>query len=215
MRLTAGLIDAAALIGGIGAAVGLGIGVAIMYPRVRGKKDHEDRDENGGPSDTRATKRRFHQSSQLHAALRGASSGLVIAFRNSRGPGFRAVGLRRVDARTGGPVSVRSALIGQAFDQACQAATKPPFDSRAQRRQDRLSALEPQIKAVKRQHTDDPQAQQQAVMEFFKANNVQPFTGCGWMLARPVISQLVLAAGSRDGRTVRDRITGTAVIVDR
>jgi hypothetical protein len=40
------------------------------------------------------------------------------------------VGLRRVDARTGGIVSVRSALIGVLFDQAWQMATTPFFRSR-------------------------------------------------------------------------------------
>jgi hypothetical protein len=52
-------------------------------------------------------------------------------------------------------------------------------------------------------------------MEFYKANRVNPLAGCGWQLAGPFISQLVLALATRDGRTVRDRITGTAVIVDR
>jgi hypothetical protein len=52
-------------------------------------------------------------------------------------------------------------------------------------------------------------------MEFNKANDVSPFPGCGWQLAGLVVSQLVLAVGSRGGRTVRDRITGTGVIIDR
>lgn len=125
------------------------------------------------------------------------------------------IGLRRVDARTGGPVSVCSALIGQVFDQAWRAATKPPFDSQTQRRQDRLSALESQVKALKRQHPGDPQAHHRAVMELYEANDVNPFAGCGWQLARPVGSQLAFALASRDGRTVRDRITGTSVVADR
>jgi hypothetical protein len=89
--------------------------------------------------------------------LKGSSIGLAVAGRNWRGLGFRVVGLCRVDALTGGPVSLHGALLGQLFDQAWQAAT----------------------------------------------------------LAGPVISQSMLALGSRQGRTVRDRITGTCVIVDR
>jgi hypothetical protein len=37
-----------------------------------------------------------------------------VATRNHRGLGYRLVGLRRADARTGGPVSIRSALINHA-----------------------------------------------------------------------------------------------------
>jgi hypothetical protein len=126
------------------------------------------------------------------------------------------VGLRRVDAQTRGIVSVRSALIGAWFDQAWQATTGPLLGSRAQRQRDRLSALGPQLKAVQRKYADDdPQVRQRAMMEFYKPNAVNPFAGCGWQLAGPVVSQLVLALGSRGGRTVRDRVTGTNVIVAR
>jgi hypothetical protein len=52
-------------------------------------------------------------------------------------------------------------------------------------------------------------------MDFYKTNEVAPFAGCGWQLAGPVVSQLVLALGTREGRTIRDHLTGTRVILDR
>jgi hypothetical protein len=94
---------------------------------------------------------------QSCSAAWSPSSGLVVAERNWRGPGFRVVGVRRVDAQTGGAVSVRSALLGVLFDQVWQA--------------------------------------------LYQANDVNPLAGCSWQLARAVISQLVLALGSRRGRT--------------
>ena len=51
-------------------------------------------------------------------------------------------------------------------------------------------------------------------MEFYKAHKVTPFAGCGWQLAGSAVSQFVLALGTREGRTVRDRLTGTSVILD-
>jgi hypothetical protein len=155
------------------------------------------------------------QSQSLHHAIQGAAAGLAIAGRNWRGAGYRLVGLRRVDARTGGTVTTRSALIGVLYDQAWQAAWSPLITSRIQRRQDRLRALAPQLSAVQRAHGTDPQARQKAVMEFYKTHDVNPASGCGWMLAGPLTSQLVVALCSRGGRTLRDRITGTAVVVDR
>jgi 60Kd inner membrane protein len=78
-----------------------------------------------------------------------------------------------------------------------------------------MSALQPQIRALQHEHASDPQAQQRAIMEFYKSNNVNPIAGCGWPAAGPIVSQLVLALSSRGGRTIRDRITGTTVVVDR
>ena len=128
------MVDAAVNTGSMAAVVGLGIAGVIAYGRIRGgEEEDEDEDERESeeqdePSVPHPTTRGFAQSPQLRAALSGASAGLAIASRNWRGLGFRVVGLRRVDARTGGVVSVRSALIGVFFDQGCQAATGLLFD---------------------------------------------------------------------------------------
>jgi hypothetical protein len=55
--------------------------------------------------------RRFGESRWGQLALEAASLPLEIRLRNWRSPGMRALGLRRADARTGGPVSVRRALV--------------------------------------------------------------------------------------------------------
>ncbi len=52
-------------------------------------------------------------------------------------------------------------------------------------------------------------------MEFYKANEFNALAGCGWQVAGSVGSRLILATRERGGRSVRDRITGTGVIVDR
>jgi hypothetical protein len=224
LRLLAGVVDAAVVIAGMAALVGLGIAGALVYARARRQRaepGREDADQQRGedgddePPGIYRTIRKFGQSPRLTVALRGASAGLAVAGRNWRGIGFRVVGLRRVDARTGGKVSVRSALIEVLFDQAWQGATRPLSRSFGKRQQDRLSALRSQRRAVAREYADDPEARQQALMEFYKAKGVNPSAGCGWQLVVPVVSQLVVAGGSRGGRTVRDRITGTSVIVDR
>jgi hypothetical protein len=101
------------------------------------------------------------------------------------------------------------------FDQARQAPTTWLFQSRAQRHGDRMSALEPQLRALKREHTGDPEAYQRAVTDLYNANDVNVFACCGWPLAGAALSHTALALGIREGRTVRDRVTGTRVIVDR
>jgi hypothetical protein len=157
----------------------------------------------------------FLPSPRLRAALWGAGAGLAIANRNLRSPGFRVVGLRRVDARTGGPISARSALIGVLFDQSRQAATRPLFRGRAHRGRDRLAELAPKLKEIEHEYEADPQARRRAVVEFYEANKVNPLAGCGWLVAGAIISQLVLAIAIRNGLTAYDRLTGTIVVSDR
>jgi hypothetical protein len=238
-RLLATLVDAVVLLLGMAAAVGLGLGGASACARLRGTDDadetdqdeDEDReyvsprgfrpggddldDHNDRPGGIQHGIPEFLQSPLVHAVVEGASAGLAVANRNWRSPGFRVLGLRRVDACTGGPIGVRSVVVGMLFDRVRQAATRQLFRSRARRARDRLSELAPKLTEIEREHATDPQARQRAVAEFYKANAVHPSAGCGWQLAGPMLSQLVLAIAIRDGRTVYDRLTGTIVIVDR
>lgn len=210
LRLQAALVDSAIIVAGMGAAMGGGVAGAVLYKRVRGDKGDPPVDRNRWDA-TRWSSR----SRQLRGAVWGASAGLAIPTRNWRSPGYRLVGLRRVDARTGGPVSVRSVLIGQSFDQVWQPAWGSLFRSRLQRHQTRLQALAPQLRAVQRRAASDPQARSRAIKEFYASNSVNPVGACGWVVAGPFLSQVVMALSARDGRTIRDRITGTRVIVER
>jgi 60Kd inner membrane protein len=237
-RLLAAVVDAAVVGLGIAVVVGLGIGAAVAYARVRGEDDDDNADQDEDEDEEDATPLRsrgdrdlddqddrsrgiqhrtgeFLQSRLVGAALRGAGAGLAIANRNWRSPGFRVVGLRRVDARTGGPISVRSVLIGQLFDQVRQATTRPLFRPRAHRERDRLRELAPQLQEIQHKYEADLQAQQRAMREFYKANQVNPLAECGWLVAGPILSQLVLAIAIRNGRTAYDRLTGTIVVSDR
>ena len=147
LRLLAALVDGAVVIGGLLVWMGLTMVGFAAYDRVRGKKDELDGEADGGVSESHAT-REFRLSPQLKAALWGGGAGLEIASRGWRSPGFRVVGLRRVDARTGAIVSVRSVLTGLLFDQARQAVTTSLFGSRARRERDRIVSLGPQLKAI-------------------------------------------------------------------
>ena len=225
------------MIFGTAAGVGLGVAGVTVYRRGRrpNGKHEPDRDQEEGDAASHGLRqdreevddasgwlgkipRRTHevvQTRPVRAALWGASAGLAVAGRNWRSPGYRLLGLRRVDARTGGAIGVRSALAGFLFDRARQATAGLLFRSQMRRGPDRMSELAPGLQAIERAHATDPQARQRAVSEFYRANAVRPTATCGWILAGPVVSQLVLALGIRDGRTVYDRVTGTIVVTDR
>ncbi|MFL5821851.1 MAG: YidC/Oxa1 family membrane protein insertase [Solirubrobacteraceae bacterium] len=216
MRFLAAVVDAAALIGGMGAVASLGVAGVAAYARLRGDVG----DVADGPPEIQDPPEWIREPDQERAspwpdAMLAASEGLGVATRNWRGAGFHVLGLRRVDARTGGPITVRSAVIGVLFDRAWSLVTGPPFAARAKREHERLNALAPQAKEIERTYEGDQPARVRAMMQLYKENRVNPFAGCGQLFLGGMASQLVLALGSRNGRTVRDRVTGTMVIVDR
>ncbi len=218
LRLLAGLVNAAVTIGCLAALVGVVIAAVVAYGRIRPlktKQEVDQGDEGHEPFEPGAMNREFGPSARLGDALRGASAGLALASRNWRSPGFQLVGLRRVDAQTGGPVAIRSVVIGALFDQSRQAITQRLFGARAQLQRERMSRLGPELTAVSRKHAGDPQAQQRAVIEFYEANDIDPLAGCWWQLAGTVTLELLLALAASGGRTVRDRLTGTCVVVHR
>lgn len=118
----------------------VGIGAVAAWARLR-RADGEDGEGAGalhpsaadGDSDAPDDRQRgiqralgeVVQSPDCRPALRGAVAGLDGAHRNWRGPGFRAGGLRHVDARTGGPISVRSAWTGVMLNQVQQSVAGP------------------------------------------------------------------------------------------
>jgi len=235
-RLLAALVQAAVILGAA-VVVGLGVvGAAAYYSRVRGTNDEhepdrdqdhedvstlglrEDRNDVGDANGSSGKVQRALESLEgrpMRAAVWGASAGFAVASRNWRSPGYRLLGLRRVDARTGGAISVRSALAGFLLGRAQQATAGRLLLSRMRRVHDRVSGLEPELEAIKRTYATDPEGRQRAVSELYRTHVIRPTTLWGWWLAGPILSQLVLALGIRDGRTVYDRLTGTTVVTDR
>ena len=134
--------------------------------------------------------------------------------RNWRGPGYRVLGLRRVDARSGDPVSIRSAVVGAMFDSARQAATTSLTRRRLSREIYPVTALQAQMKEIERKYADDAEARQKALMQFYKANRVSPLPACAWGLLPGLLVELLVLVCSRRGETIRDRVTCTVVIVD-
>lgn len=208
-KLVASLLDAAVAIVASAAIVGLSIASAVAYRRVRGG------DATGASPRFWTSERRFDPSLPVRAALWVASGGLAVRTRNWRSPGFRIVGLRRVDAGSGGPVRVHSAAIAVIAGWAQQGAARRLFRSSARRHHDRMTALRQQVKEIERMHPADPQARHRAVTEFYTANQINPIAGCGWQILGGVLSRLIFAVPWREGRSINDRLTGTAAVVDR
>ncbi len=133
-----------------------------------------------------------------------------VAMRNTRSPGMRIMQIRRVDARTGGPVTLRSALRRAAFQLAWSAGGKRVTQPRFDRWKAHAAQLGAELEEVRRNHPDD----QQAEAAFYSAQGRGPLMGCGGtLLALFAIQALPVAFTSRR-QHLFDWVAGTMVVKD-
>lgn len=202
-RLLASLIDLAlALLGGILAIGGI-TGVITM----RSKKDAP-----GVSSMTRLT-----SSKRVSNALRVFAFVLNVLLAGRRGPGSRIVGIRLVDARTGGPVSLGQATLRAGSRQGWQFLVRRLTARLGKAEQLKHRDLQSKIEALKRAHADDYDAFQHAMMEMYKENQVRPYVSC-----LPALAQLPLgltveapALWTPLHQGLPDKLAGTIIISNR
>jgi uncharacterized RDD family membrane protein YckC len=127
--------------------------------------------------------------------------------RNARGLGARAMRIRRVDALTGGPVTVRSALIRNWVQRATSAGFRPLAKRASEQSAERMQALQPQIEELQRAHADDEAAQQQALMRFYRVHKVNPLGSCAPPLL-PFVARSLVVLFSRRRQSLQDRLAG-------
>lgn len=134
--------------------------------------------------------------------------------RNRRGPGKALVGIRTVDARTGGPVTLRSAVISQVVELARErlvGRVRAPTMRRHERRQ---AEARRRVQEVQAAHAGDPETIQAATLQAYrdtKVNCLAPLaTGLPVSLVMPLTALL-----SPRRQTVADQLAGIVVVRDR
>lgn len=157
---------------------------------------------------------RVWQSRRWQLALWAATVPIDVRLRNSRGPGARALGLRRVDARTAGPVSVRSAVIHSVVERALRElnglATRP-LEQRAAERKELVRA---KLAELHRTHPDeDDEARRLATTDLFKIYSIGPGSSCSRALPG-LAARYLPALWSARNQTLLDRVAGIVVVRD-
>jgi hypothetical protein len=157
---------------------------------------------------------KWEPSPRLFRTIGALGQAAPVPGRNWRGPGSRLLGTRLADARTGGPVSVRSAFIITAVSAIQQEAIRPLIRRAVSRMNARSAALKPRIDEVRRATAGDARAQQRALMDLYKAEGVNPLGGCLSPLAAGFAFNLP-ALWSPRHQTIGERLAGVVVVVDR
>jgi hypothetical protein len=148
-----------------------------------------------------------------HPLMRGLGIARIVAWRNMRSPGQRLLGIRRADARDGGAVSPSRAAVREWSASFMRAVLKEFVGPRQQRREEQMQALRPQMRAIQQQYQDDKEAQQEALMDFYKEHNVNPLDSC-WPVLFSMLAPELPALVTRRHQTLADLISGTVVIRD-
>jgi RDD family len=208
-RSLASLIDTVVLLLPIALAAGGGVWLYMSYLRRRS-------DEYDSQFDF-AERLPFRHLAEprWRLAMWGAGLAIEIGLRNWRSPGARAMGLRSVDARAGGPVTVRGVLMRNAVDTASSELNRlvqRPFQERIAERQ---RALRAELMEVRRAYGDDGEAELRArVNKAQRRHNLSPWGSCG-RGPLGLLPKYLPALWSARNQTLPDRVAGIVVVVER
>jgi uncharacterized RDD family membrane protein YckC len=159
------------------------------------------------------------QSRPVKLGLDLVSILLASRAKGRRGPGYRVLRVRLVDAHGCGAPSRRQQILRAAIGEIWQAMHRrlapPPIPvPEAPHDQAKLRA---EIESARRLHADDQEALQLALARIFRENGTEASISCGPLLARlPLIVAINLPMPwSPLRQSLVDWLSGTVVVVDR
>jgi hypothetical protein len=156
------------------------------------------------------------QKAWTHHYLRSCEAAIEwrsISRRNTRSYGSRRMGIRCVDARTGGSIALRSELLAHVSAAGIRWLAKQPFRGAIARNRATAEELQLEIDRLKEQYASDKHAQQREIMKLNKHLNVSPVRSCA-PAAGPIFAQVLPALLSPRHQSLPDRIAGIVWIID-
>ncbi len=201
LRVLASLIDTAVLICPVGGTVAALASSAAGRQRLRSLAEAP-------------------RSTSWRLAMRLCSLAISVLFTLRRSPGAQIAGIRVVDARTGGPVSIQQAIVREGVGPAWQLLARrltAPAQERARQRLRDLQPADIEVLIIRREHAGDPDALGRALMSHHEQSAVRPYASC-----LPALAQLALALAietpglfSPQHQRLADKLAGTLVIRER
>jgi hypothetical protein len=146
--------------------------------------------------------------------IQGLGPVMVVGLRNVRSPGQRLMGIRRADAHSGGPISVQSAIVRAWSSSTMRMLLTELVRPLQQRGESRLQALQPELKAIQKQHQDDAETQERAVMDFYREHDINPLRSCLPTLFATAAPYLP-ALWTRRHQTLPEQLAGIVVVQDQ
>ena len=155
----------------------------------------------------------FDLSSSRWRRLPAVVDALGAPSRNSRSPGMRIMGLRMIDARTGGPVTVRTVIVRDAVRGVEKAAIGEVYRPIRARAQARREAMKPRMQEIQRQYAADPEGRTRAIKELYETNPVNQL-GCLGPFLVPLAADYLAMFVTPRHQTLHEMLAGTVVVID-
>jgi 60Kd inner membrane protein len=210
-RAAASLINTTVGLSGLASTVGLG----ALILNALDKLGYENRSLMRIASDPESITARL-QSRPVKLGLRVLTLVPPLRRIKRRSPGYALLGLRLVDARgarAGAAPTRRQTVVRNAAKRLWPVLCRQllPMPKLAAREHDQLRA---ELNAVKARFPDDLEARNQALMQIYKDNRINPAQSCAPALARiPLLAAIDLPLFSAPLRqSLPDRLAGTAVV---
>jgi hypothetical protein len=215
-RAAAGLINLLVVVAGL-AVAGVAVFAAFKLGLTRrltpaGGALSRKLDAWGERSDSSQKPVGLSAQTRLLISVPGLS--LELDGRNRRGVGARAMGIRRVDVRTGGPVTFRAALIRHVVSNGYGLATGRLLRPITQRSYSRMQEFRPALRELQRVHADNPEALQEATSRFYRDHRVNPLASCLWPLLSGVVVRMLPFLLSPLRQSLPDRVARIVVVLD-
>jgi len=138
----------------------------------------------------------------------------AISRRNWQSLGMSVMHTRRRDVRTGGPVTVRSALIRHLVGWGVvRLVSRRLLLPRFGCIQAQMQALHTDVEAARQEHRDDRQAEQQAIRQIYQNADVNP-TSCCWMALLPAITNGLVMLVTPRHQSPADWLAGIVTVKD-
>jgi uncharacterized RDD family membrane protein YckC len=202
-RAAAAAIDSGLVAAGVGMAIGAGIGIAVAADR--GLVQVGERLKRLGDRVSTGV-----ESQRVSRIIDLASFAASVHLRNARSPGMKVMHLRRADARSGGPVTVRSVVIRQLVWLASGRISARVWRPGWGRYQARLKELHTEFQEFRRQHPDDKEAE----MAFYSSHKGAVPTSCCAVMAANLVLQRVPALLTPRRQNLADWVAGIVVVSD-
>jgi uncharacterized RDD family membrane protein YckC len=134
--------------------------------------------------------------------------------RNKQSLGARVMGIRRVESQTGGPVTLRSALIRAGAFEIVKLTRKAAIRPLSDRSRARFAELRPERRELEREHAGDPAALQDALMDMYREGRINLLAPMGWLALSIAAVDVLPLLTSSSHQSLPDRLAGIVVVVD-
>jgi hypothetical protein len=142
------------------------------------------------------------------------SLALELDRRNWRGVGARMMGIRRVEVRTGGPISVRAALQRRLVSNGYGLITRWAVRPLVTRSRSRMKQTQPEFRELQRVHADEPDAFREARIKLYRDHKVKLSASCLGPFLRAVMLRTLPILLSQTRQGLPDRVAGIVTVRD-